>query len=128
MCIRDSHIYPPTRVIKTEKPFSVQPKIAIENNMQMLGFNGFEIPSEDDYIQSRKVLFVNNDLHIGLASPAQTSDYFFKNADADELIFVHQGEGILSTMYGEVVFEAHDYLIIPRGTKYKLEIETTNNR
>ena len=122
------HIHPPTRVIKTEKPFNVQPKIAIENNMQMLSFNGFEIPSEEDYIQSRKVLFVNNDLHIGLASPAQTSDYFFKNADADELIFIHRGEGVLSTMYGDVEFEAHDYLIIPRGTVYKLEFETVDNR
>lgn len=122
------HIYPPTRVIRSEKPFSVQPKIAIENNMQMLSFNGFEIPTEEDYIQSRKVLFVNNDLHIGLASPGKTSDYFFKNADADELIFVHKGDGTLYTMYGEIQFEAHDYLIIPRGTVYKLDFETEDNR
>lgn len=122
------HIYPPTRVIKTETPFSVQPKIAIENNMRMLSFNGFEIPAEEDYIQSRKVLFVNNDLHIGLAAPSQTPDYFFKNADADELIFVHKGSGVLTTMFGEVAFEPHDYLVIPRGTIYKIEFETDDNR
>ena len=66
------HIYPPTRVIKTEKPYSVAPKIAIENNMRMLSFSGFDIPQETDYIESRKVLFVNNDLHIGLAAPIAT--------------------------------------------------------
>lgn len=122
------HIYPPTRVIKTEKPYSVAPKIAIENNMRMLSFSGFDIPQEADYIESRKVLFVNSDLHIGLAAPTSTPDYFFKNADADELIFVHKGSGTLTTMFGDIDFEAHDYLIIPRGTIYKIEFDTDDNR
>ena len=122
------HIYPPTRVIKTEKPYSVAPKIAIENNMRMLSFNGFDIPQEADYIESRKVLFVNSDLHIGLAAPTSTPDYFFKNADADELIFVHKGSGTLTTMFGDIDFEAHDYLVIPRGTIYKIEFDTEDNR
>ncbi|MBK7441935.1 MAG: homogentisate 1,2-dioxygenase [Bacteroidetes bacterium] len=122
------HIYPPTRVIKTEKPYSVAPKIAIENNMRMLSFSGFDIPQEADYIESRKVLFVNNDLHIGLAAPTSTPDYFFKNADADELIFIHKGLGTLTTMFGDIDFEAHDYLVIPRGTIYKIEFDTDDNR
>ena len=122
------HIYPPTRVIKTEKPYSVAPKIAIENNMRMLSFSGFDIPQEADYIESRKVLFVNNDLHIGLAAPTSTPDYFFKNADADELIFIHKGSGTLTTMFGDIDFEAHDYLVIPRGTIYKIEFDTDDNR
>ncbi len=122
------HLYPPTKVIKTDIPFSVQPKIAVENNMRNLSFNGFEVPSEEDYIESRKVLFVNNDMHIGLAAPSKTADYFFKNADADELIFVHKGSGVLTTMYGDVPFENHDYLIIPRGTIYKIEFDSNDNR
>ncbi|MEZ5013652.1 MAG: homogentisate 1,2-dioxygenase [Chitinophagales bacterium] len=122
------HIHPPTRVLYTGEPYRMQPKIAIENNMRMLSFSGFEIPSEEDYIQSRKVLFVNNDLHIGLASPERTPDYFFKNADADELVFVHKGQGVLHTMYGDVKFSDHDYLVIPRGTIYKIQFETSDNR
>ncbi|HNI53468.1 MAG TPA: homogentisate 1,2-dioxygenase [Chitinophagales bacterium] len=122
------HIYPPTRVIGTGTPFDMRPRIAIENNMRMLSFSGFDIPAEDDYLQSRKVLFVNSDLHIGLAAPTQSPEYFFKNADADELIFIHKGSGTLSTMYGEVEFEQHDYLVIPRGTIYKIDFDTDDNR
>lgn len=122
------HIHPPTRVIKTGKPYSVAPKIAIENNMRMLSFSGFDIPAEKDYLESRKVLFVNSDLHIGLAAPTQTPDYYFKNADADELIFVHKGSGTLTTMFGDVNFEPHDYLVIPRGTIYKMEFDSDDNR
>ncbi len=122
------HIYPPTRVIGTGTPFDMRPRIAIENNMRMLSFSGFDIPAEEDYLQSRKVLFVNSDLHIGLAAPTQSPEYFFKNADADELIFIHKGSGTLSTMYGEVEFEQHDYLVIPRGTIYKIDFDTDDNR
>src|SRR4029078_11541111 len=98
------------------------------NNMRNLSFQGFEIPQEDDYIKSRKTLFVNTDMQIGLAAPSKTAPYFFKNADADEMIFVHKGSGTLKTMFGAVPFEYGDYLIIPRGTVYKLELDSANNR
>ncbi len=121
------HLFPPTQVRQVGKPFSVKPKIAVENNMQCMSFSGMSIPSETDYIKSRKTLFVNNDLEIGLASPENAVDYFFKNADADEMIFIHKGSGNLLTMYGRVPFEYGDYLIIPRGTVYKLQFDTKDN-
>jgi homogentisate 1,2-dioxygenase len=55
-------------------------------------------------------------------------DYFFKNADADELIFVHEGSGILHTMFGEVPFQPGDYVVIPRGTVYTMEFYGSRNR
>ncbi|HNP99843.1 MAG TPA: homogentisate 1,2-dioxygenase, partial [Bacteroidia bacterium] len=110
------------------EPFSVQPKVAIENNMRSLSFQGFEIPVEADYLKSRKVLMVNNDMQIGLAAPKGKMDYFFKNADADEMIFIHKGNGELHTMYGSIAFEYGDYLIIPRGTVYQLNFESSDNR
>lgn len=123
------HLYPPTMVMDHGKPYSVRPEIAIEDNLQARSFMGFEVEPEDDYIQSRKVLFINDDLHIGLASPINgTNDYFFKNADADELIFVHRGSGVLKTMYGQIDFEYGDYMVIPRGTVYSLHFETEDNK
>jgi len=122
------HIYPPTQVLRTGSPLDMRPRVAIENNMRMLSFSGFDIPAEEDYLQSRKVLFVNSDLHIGLAAPSMSPEYFFKNADADELIFIHKGSGTLRTMYGEIEFEPHDYLVIPRGTVYQIEFDSEDNR
>lgn len=80
-------------------------------------------------MDSRKTLFVNNDLHIGLAAPQESmSDYFFKNADADEMLFIHEGSGTLKTMYGQVTFGYGDYVVIPRGTIYQLEFDDASNR
>lgn len=123
------HLYPPTMVKEHGKPYSVRPEIAVEDNLQARSFKGFEVAPEQDYIQSRKVLFVNDDLHIGLASPVNgTEDYFFKNADADELIFVHRGTGSIKTMYGQIDFEYGDYIVIPRGTVYSIHFETADNK
>jgi homogentisate 1,2-dioxygenase len=123
------HLNPPTMVKLHGKSYSIRPEIAIEDNLQARSFQGFEIKAEDDYLSSRKVLFLNADLQIGLAAPRMsTKDYFFKNADADEMIFVHRGSGVLKTMYGSVDFKYGDYLIIPRGTVYQIHFDTTDNK
>ncbi|HNM26403.1 MAG TPA: homogentisate 1,2-dioxygenase, partial [Saprospiraceae bacterium] len=73
------HLYPPTIVKEKGAPYSVAPEIAIEKNLSALSFQGFELPYANDYLEGRKTLFVNNDLHVGLAAThGGTKDYFFK--------------------------------------------------
>jgi len=123
------HLYPPTMVKERGEPYSVRPAIAIEDNLQARSYLGFDLPAKDDYLESRSVLFLNDDMTIGLAAPRKSmEDYFFKNADADELIFVHRGSGTLRTMYGSVDFGYGDYLVIPRGTIYQMVFDTSDNR
>lgn len=122
------HLHAPTQIRQIGDRYPVKPKIAVENNIQPMKFEGFEVRPTDDYIDSRKVLFVNQDMAIGLAAPVGQQQYYFKNADADELIFVHHGNGELLTMFGNVAFEPGDYLVIPRGTIYKMEFEPGENR
>ncbi len=123
------HLYPPTVVSEVRRVEDISPKIAIDKNMKALSFKGFSLPAEDDYIKSRKTLFANNDLHIGLAAPkAFSKDYFYRNSDADEMLFVHIGSGKLRTMYGNIDFKYGDYLIIPRGTTYQIDFDSEDNR
>ena len=123
------HLNPPTVVSEIKKVKDVTPKIAIDKNMKALSFKGFSLKPEADYLESRKTVFVNSDLHIGLAAPtAFSSSYFYKNADADEMLFVHVGSGTLKTMYGNIAFKYGDYVIIPRGTAYQIDFDTQENR
>lgn len=123
------HCYPPTEIIKVDEPVSVAPEVAEEKMLKHRSFEGFKVPPTADYLQSRIPLLVNNDLHIILAAPQQsTTDYFVKNADADEMIFVHEGKGTLKTMYGNITFGYGDYLVIPRGTIYQIAFDTPDNR
>ncbi len=122
------HLYPPTRVKQKDKAYSVAPKVVIDNGLDCMSFKGFNLQPEADYLKSRKTLFVNAGMHIGLAAPMESTPYFFKNADADEMIFIHEGSGTLFTMYGELHFKYGDYIIIPRGTVYKIHFDTDKNR
>ncbi len=123
------HLYPPTVVSEIVKVGDVMPKIAVEKNMKALSFKGFSLKPEDDYLKSRKTLFVNADMHIGLAAPKSFSkDYFYRNSDADEMLFIHEGSGTLRTMYGNLDFKYGDYLIIPKGTTYQIDFNSENNR
>ena len=123
------HTYPPTTIREIETPHSVVPEIAMEKNMQHRSFQGFKIKPERDYIRSRKAVLVNDDVYIHLAAPEQWGgNHFFKNSDGHEMIFVHQGDGILRTMYGNIPFHYGDHLIIPRGVIYQLDFSTKENR
>ena len=123
------HCHPPTEIIKTDEPVNVQPKIAEEKMLKHRSLEGFNIKPEKDYLLSRKAVLVNNDCHIALAAPQQSMiGYFYKNADADEMIFVHEGSGTLKTQYGNLDFAYGDYLVIPRGSIYQIEFATENNR
>jgi len=123
------HLYPPTIVSEIKKVKDLTPKIAIEKHMKAMSFQGYSLPQEEDYIESRKTLFVNKDMHIGLAAPKNfNQDYFYRNGDADEMLFIHKGSGVLRTMYGNIDFKYGDYLIIPRGTTYQMDFDTEENK
>ncbi|SFO67575.1 homogentisate 1,2-dioxygenase [Chitinophaga sp. YR627] len=123
------HCHPPTEIIKVDEPYSVAPRVAEEKMLKHRSFQGFNIKPEADYLKSRKPVLVNSDCHISLAAPTQSmTDYFYKNADADELIFVHEGAGVLHTQYGQLPFGYGDYLQVPRGTIYQIKFTSTDNR
>lgn len=122
------HVHPPTLVKSVGDPYDVSPEIAIAKNLKHHSFQGFMISPENDYIKSRKIMLTNSDLQIGLAAPASSMDYFYKNGDSDEMIFIHTGSGTLHTAYGKIRFGYGDYLIIPRGVIYKLEFDNADNR
>jgi homogentisate 1,2-dioxygenase len=123
------HVHRPTQVKEILKTYDVTPKAAVEKNIKAMLLKGFAIKPTDDFLESRKVILFNNDLWMGLAAPKKSmKNYFYKNADADEMLFVHKGKGKLRTFMGNINFEYGDYLIIPRGMIYQVEFESEDNR
>lgn len=123
------HCNAPTQIVQVNEPYSVAPRTVHDKQLKHRSLLGFKIEPEDDYLQSRKPVLVNNDCKIILAAPRKSmSGYFFKNADADEVIFIHQGSGRLRTMYGAIQFGYGDYVVVPRGTTYQIEFDDADNR
>ncbi len=122
-------VHRPTMVKEVLSETDVAPKIAVQKNIKARLLKGFDVPPQDDFLDSRTPLLVNADIHIGLAAPRKSlTQYFYKNADADEMLFVHRGTGTLRTQLGNIPFEYGDYLIIPRGMIYQIDFDTADNR
>lgn len=123
------HLHRPTQVKEIGKAIDLSPKIAVENNITSKMLKGWDVKAQDDFLDARVRVLVNSDVHIGLAAPKKSmTDYFYKNTDADELIFVHKGKGKLRTFLGNIDFDYGDYLVIPRGMIYQMEFESEDNR
>lgn len=123
------HHHRPTMVSSIAEPVDMTPKIAVERSVKARKLLGFDVPPADDFLKARVPLLVNNDITIGVAQPRKSlSEYFYKNADADEMLFIHKGTGTLRTMLGNIDFEYGDYLIIPRGMIYQISFDTEDNK
>jgi homogentisate 1,2-dioxygenase len=119
----------PTQIKDILKSKDVAPKIAEPKNIRPMMLKGFQVEPQDDFLESRTPMMVNSDVLLGLAAPKKSlREYFYKNADADEMLFIHKGKGKLRTFMGNIDFEYGDYLIIPRGMIYQVDFETEDNR
>lgn len=124
------HLHPPTIILKAEEPVNVAPVAASPNILKHRSFKGFKVPAGEGYLESRKTVLFNNDVHLTLAGPKRGLDahVFYKNADTDEVLFIHKGTGRLKTQYGQLPFGYGDYVVVPRGTIYQIEFDDEDNR
>jgi homogentisate 1,2-dioxygenase len=123
------HVSPPTQIKSISAPKDISPKPAVDKNISSRMLKGMNVPPQKDFLQSREILLYNNDLHVACAAPQESlRDYFYKNADADEVIFIHKGTGKLRTQLGNITFAYGDYLVIPRGIIYQIDFDTKDNR
>ncbi|MBT8308176.1 MAG: homogentisate 1,2-dioxygenase [Maribacter sp.] len=123
------HLHRPTMVKEVGITEALSPKAVVSHNIKSRLLKGFQVQPEEDYLESRKIVLFNSDVNVALAAPTKSmTSYFYKNADADELLFVHKGSGTLKTLLGEIPFEYGDYLLIPRGMIYQIDFDSVDNR
>jgi len=129
MSTNSYHEHRPTMVKEIRDSYSVKPEIALENHLKSYRLKGFQVAPQPDFLDSRKCILMNSDVQIILAAPQESlRDYFYKNSDSDELLFVHEGSGVLRTHLGNLKFSYGDYLLIPRGIIYQIDFDTEVNR
>jgi homogentisate 1,2-dioxygenase len=123
------HTHRPTQVKSVREIADLTPIAAVGKNISSKMLKGFNVAPKADFLDSREILMFNNDLNIAVAAPEDSlRSYFYKNADADEMIFIHEGSGTLRTMLGNISFAYGDYLVVPRGIIYQIDFDTKENR
>jgi homogentisate 1,2-dioxygenase len=115
------HTYQPTKVKKVLAPVAAPVNIVEKYGLQMTHLKTCEATiTGEDFLEARIPMLSNSDVTISICNPSnKTSDYFYKNGEADEVIFVHEGSGDLLTQFGRLPFKKGDYVVIPRTTIFK---------
>lgn len=117
------HLYPPTRVRKVEPAGHLAREVAEGLPLRHHHLKTGALPRAGDPITGRVPLLMNDDVVISRCRPERPQAELFRDADADEVVFVHRGSGTLRTMFGSLAFRPFDYVVIPRGTTYRFELD-----
>ncbi|MDE2127296.1 MAG: homogentisate 1,2-dioxygenase [Armatimonadetes bacterium] len=114
------HIHPPTQVMEWSPVECADAEMEEHAALHHRHLRTGAMEPYGDPVSGRIPLMQNADVRIGICVPAAPMPYFYKNADGDDLLFVHRGSGRLETMFGALPFGVGDYLVVPRGTIYRI--------
>lgn len=117
------HLRPPTRVKRVEPAGQMRADPVEQSVLRHHHLKSGGIPAHGDPITGRVPLFVNGECTLWRCRPQAEQAELFRNALADEVIFVHHGSGHLLTHFGRLTFKPFDYVVIPRCTTYRIAFD-----
>jgi len=117
------HNYPPTRIKKAEKIGNVDPHFVDFGALRARQFRTSRITPGQDALEARQVLLGNEDVWLGMSCPTSSMNYFYRNSQAYEVWFLHQGEVKFRSQFGNLDLRAGDYLVIPYGVTWQMNTQ-----
>ena len=115
------HLRPPTMVRKVEAAGASELEIPELEVLRHHHLKTSQLTHVGDPIRGRVPILTNADVTISRCRPEKPQEELYRNALADEVIFIHRGSGELHTLFGVLPFRQYDYVVIPRTTTYYLE-------
>jgi homogentisate 1,2-dioxygenase len=114
------HHNPPTQVIKSELFADCRVEYEEQGDLSPRHLRSSQYAETGDAVSGRQFLLGNEDVLVGVVNPTEKMDYFYRNGDGDELLFVHHGTGKVETLFGTLTYQPGDYIVIPIGTVYRV--------
>src|SRR6516164_8079832 len=122
------HRRPPTAVVKSRLLQKLQWEADPDVTLRMRHFHTHELPKAESLTLHRTPVLFNGDVGLLFSQPAATDDFYYRNAEADELVYVSEGTGVVETQMGELPYRAGDYVIIPRGIIHRWRLDKAPQR
>lgn len=122
------HHFLPPRILRTEYLGPAITEYADFGAVRHRAFRTGDVPAGGDAVSARRVLLGNKDVTLAVSRPTSSMDYFYRNAQAYEVWFVHEGTGQVRTQFGTLTFEPGDYIVIPYGTTWQLKLDVPEAR
>jgi len=114
------HLRPPTAVSRVETGRASDPAYATPGPLRHRLLRTSGLPEGGDAVDGRLPLMGNQDLRVSVARPTRAMDYWYRYAHGDEVLFIHEGTGVLESQFGTLHYGPGDYLVIPTGVLWRM--------
>ncbi|MFZ0545832.1 MAG: homogentisate 1,2-dioxygenase [Candidatus Promineifilaceae bacterium] len=114
------HLRPPTRIQRIGVECKVEIQYEETGPLRPRHLCSATIEAGGDAVEGRIPLMGNNDVVLYISRPTKAMDYWYKFAHGDDIIFVHDGTGVLESQYGLLHYHPGDYLVLPTGVMWRL--------
>ena len=117
------HGFLPPRVLRAEYLGDARVEYAEYGALRHRAFSTAGVPAGADPVGARVTLLGNADVTLGVSVATESMSYFYRNGQAYEVWFAHEGSGVLRSQFGRLPFAAGDYLVIPFGVTWQLQLD-----
>jgi homogentisate 1,2-dioxygenase len=119
------HAHQPTHVRQTRLMRDLQWESDPERQFRHRHFRSHQLAGGGSLVLDRVPVLFNPDVALLFAQPARGDDFFYRNAQGDEIVYIADGAGVLETQLGDIAFSQGDYLVIPRGILHRYTFTAT---
>lgn len=114
------HLRPPTATLEVRAWDRAATHFIPNDPLRNRHFKTAAVKLGGDAISSRKPMLGNSDIVLSVAQADKPMEYWYRNTGGDELLFIHHGDGVVETPFGDLAYREHDYLVVPTGTTYRV--------
>src|SRR5262245_35633453 len=119
------HLRPPTVVERVEQGCPVDGGYATPGPVRHRLLKTRDVREGGDAITARVPLMGNQDVRLSIARPTEAMTYWYRYAHGDEVLFIHEGHGVLETQFGNLHYGPGDYLVVPTGVIWRMLPDAT---
>jgi homogentisate 1,2-dioxygenase len=122
------HTYAPTTVRSVKRFAELTLEADVDTTLRHRHFRTGRMKAGGSPTLDRVPLLFNQDVAMLYVEPTKEDEHFYRNAQADEIVYVCKGKGTLETQYGDLPFGEGDYLVIHRGIMHRYRFESGSER
>ncbi|HEY4100932.1 MAG TPA: homogentisate 1,2-dioxygenase [Gemmatimonadales bacterium] len=117
------HTSPPTTVKSARRIRTVAWEPDVSTSLRHRHFRTAQAPGGGSITLDRTPLLFNSDVGMLFAAPDRVDEHAYRNSQADELVYVVEGEGTLESVFGDLPFHQGDYIVIHRNITHRWNID-----
>ncbi len=117
------HTHPPTTVLSARKLRDIVLEADTDTSLRHRHFLTARGPTGGSATLDRMPLLFNSDIVMQYVEPDQLDAHFYRNSQADEVVYVVEGTGVLESVFGELPYKSGDYVVIHRNITHRWRLD-----